>query len=439
MALRICEALMQNHEVVSLRSAADTGVGFAKLDVQTVLGAATSTEDLADAQVDDAEFLVACTDSDERNIVACLAARRMGVGKTICVLQGPGFLTLDEANEDLAQSLGIDRVVRPGAQLAREITRIMHVAGALDARQFADGRIVLFTFGAAEGAPITREPLKNLRLPKGALLVMVRRGGEMIVPHGGTRIEPGDRVMVMGEREAVDATAKLLRGERPEAKSAAIVGCGTVGLAIARELERAGWSLKLIEADRERCEFVANELTSMVLHGDGADMDLLEQERIGECSVVVSVTNNDEKNLLVSLLAKELGVPRIVTRADRLSNERMFEKVGVDVALSSSGAAVRSITQTIDPSHAEIRAELEHGAACIIELELPKGFPATRLLDLRPPEFAVVGAIARGNRTIVPGGQDEVCGGDQLLVFCRAINEEETHGFFLDQKSYRKR
>ncbi len=439
MALRICEALMHNHEVVSLRAAADASVGFANLDIHSVSGSATSTEDLADAQIDEAEFLVACTDSDERNIIACLAARRMGVARTICVLQGPGFLTLDEANEDLAQSLGIDQVVRPGAQLAQEITRVMRVPGALDARQFADGRIVLFTFAVAEGAAITREPLKSLRLPQGALLVMVRRGVEMIVPHGGTRIEPGDRVMVMGERAAVDSTAKLLRGERPESKTATIVGCGTVGMAIAREMESAGWSLKLIEANRDRCEFVANELTSMVLHGDGADIDLLSQERVGESSVVVSVTNNDEKNLLVSLLAKELGVSRIVTRADRAANERMFEKVGVDVALSSSGAAVRSITQAIDPSHAEIRAELEHGAACIIEIELPENFPATRLADLQPPQFAVVGSITRANRTVVPSGRDEVRGGDQLLVFCRAINEEETHEFFLNPRSYRKR
>lgn len=435
MALQICKGLMDGHEVVSLRAQSDTVVGFAKLDVQTLIGSATATEDLADAKVGEARVFVACTDSDERNIVACLAARRMGAAKTICVLQGPGFLTLDEANEDLAQSLGIDQVVRPGAQLAREIANIVLVPGALDARQFADGRIVLLTYAAEAGAPITRAPLKSLKVPRGALLVVVRRGDELIVPHGATRIEPGDRVVVMGREEAARSMASLLREAREEKRTAAIVGCGSVGMAIARTLEREGWSLRLIEADRERCEFAANELESLVLHGDGADIDLLEQERVGECSVVVSVTNNDEKNLLVSLLAKGLGVPRIITRADRPANERMFEKVGVDVALSSSGAAVRSILQSIDSSHAEIRAELEHGSACVIELTLPKSFPSTRLMDLRPPETAVVGSITRGNQVLIPRGSDELRSGDQLLVFCSAVNEEKTHEFFTDPKT----
>ncbi len=434
MALRIAEELMQGHQVVSLRSDNRDSVGFDKLDVESVIGAATSTDALRAARIQVCDVFVGCTDSDEQNIVACLAAKRLGAQRTICVLQSPGFLNVGEADRDLAESLGIDDVVRPGEQLAQEIVRIVTIPGALDARVFAEGQVALLRYAVEAGAPITLGPLKNLQLPRGVLLVMVRRGDDMIVPHGATRIEAGDKVVAMGQRSSINELTPLLRAKQQKHRlAAAIVGAGSVGLAIARGLEQAKWSVKLIEVDRNRCELVAAELQSMVLHGDGADLDLLEQERIGEMPVVVCVTNNDEKNLLVSLLTKELGVPRIVTRADRLHNERMFEKVGVDVVLSATGAAVRTIVQSIDTSHAEIRAELEHGSACVIELKLPDNFPEARLMDLTPPELAVVGSISRGRQLVIPRGLDTLRPGDQILVFCSTANEEETRQFFMER------
>ncbi len=431
-ALRVAEALMSDHQVVSLRSQALAPSRFDRLDVLTVHGEPTSPEALRAARVADTDVFVGSTDSDALNVVACLAARRLGARRTICVAQSPGFLEVRGEEHDLADSLGIDQVIRPGEQLAREIVRIVTVPQALDARVFADGRVVLLRYAVEEGAPITSAPLKKQRLPKGALLVMVRRGEKMIVPEGSTRIQAGDKVMAMGKPEAIEElTGSLLAHVVKQERLATIIGAGSVGLSIARGLERAKWSIKLLEVDAARCDAVASEVRGMVLHGDGADLELLEQEQIGESPVVICVTNNDEKNLLVSLLAKELGAQRIVTRADRLANERMFEKVGIDVVLSARGAAVRSIVHNIDSSHADIRAELEHGSACVMEIVLPGTFSATRLSDLRPPETAVVGSIQRGRHLVVPQGSDELHAGDQILVFCATDHEDETRAFFL--------
>src|SRR5690606_39268581 len=119
------------------------------------------------------------------------------------------------------------------------------------------------------------------------------------------------------------------------------------------------WQVKLIEIDKTRCEAISQTVPALVLHGDGADVELLEQERIGDSPVVITVTNSDEKNLLIALLVKQLGNPRIITRADRLSNERMFEKVGVDVVRSATGAAIRRILVQVDERESEIYGELE--------------------------------------------------------------------------------
>jgi trk system potassium uptake protein TrkA len=209
-----------------------------------------------------------------------------------------------------------------------------------------------------------------------------------------------------------------------------------VGEAVVRGLEEARWEVKLIESDKSRCEEVAGRLDSLVLNGDGADIDLLEQERIGESPVLVATTNNDEKNLLVSLLAKQLGVERIVTRADRLANERMFEKVGIDVVRSARGAAIRSVVRSVDQARSDIRAELEHGDACVIELKLPSEFPVSILREMKIPTLARVGSIIRGRRVIVPGGDDVLRAGDEVLVFCARADEERTRKFLLQPEKY---
>ena len=147
--------------------------------------------------------------------------------------------------------------------------------------------------------------------------------------------------------------------------------------------------------------------------------------------MLIAVTLSDEKNLLVSLLAKQLGVPRIITRASSPSNERLFEGVGVDVVRSATGAAVRSVLKDIVESRTELLAELEHGDAMVLELSLPADYPATPLFDLQVPEFVIVGSILREQTVIIPKGSDVVQGDDRILIFCTREYEEQARGFFL--------
>jgi trk system potassium uptake protein TrkA len=174
-------------------------------------------------------------------------------------------------------------------------------------------------------------------------------------------------------------------------------------------------------------------LKGLVLHGDGTDLDLLESERIGDDPVLLAVTSNDEKNLLVSLLAKNIGVPRIVTRVDQQSNERLFEKVGIDVVLSARGAAIQSVMDSVGHSKADLLAELEHGDAEVLELEVPPDVEPRPINALKSDIFAIIGAILREGRVIIPSGGDDVRAGDRLLVFCKQEHEQVVRDFFLNR------
>lgn len=431
-ALRLAEALMIDHEVSLICPEAARTMRVDRIDAGVVYGSITSSADLRRARTEAAELFVAASPVDEHNLLACVIGRRLGARRTTCFLHKLDFHVPREERLLLAESLGIDKVVVPAEQLTDEILRIVVIPGALDVEVFVGGHVQLLRHAIEEGSPLTRAALENVRLPQGVVLVMARRGESIFIPTGATRFRAGDKVTAMGTRAGIkDLLQHCLRGARhgPDERRATIVGGGSVGLAVARGLEDAGWSVRVLESDRKRCEEIAPLLQGLVLHGDGTDVDLLESERIGDDPILVAVTSNDEKNLLVSLLAKHLGVPRILTRVDLQSNERLFERVGIDVVLSARGAAIRTVLEGVGHTKADLLAELEHGDAEVIELEVPEDIEPTPLSALKADLFAIIGAILRRGRVIIPRGSDLVEGGDRLLVFCLREHDREVRDF----------
>jgi trk system potassium uptake protein TrkA len=435
-AFRLAESLMGAHEVVLV---CDEGVPPAKLDrldVRTVTGSISSPDALRTAGVHKADLFVACAAEDERNLVASIAAKRLGPGKTVCFLhRGEYVRPMDSREGSIAESFGIDIVVWPAERLASEILRIVETPGALDVEVFAGGQVLLLKYPVAQGSELDGKVLREAGVPKGVVLVGLRRGEGMVLPSGDTRFEAGDKVIAMGDRAGIRRLAARLSGEEAsfeEGGAVTIVGGGDVGQMVAAGLEEeGGYRIKLIENDRERCDQLARALrTTLVLCGDGTDLDLLESERVDASRVLVAVTNLDEKNLLVSLLGKQLGIPRIVTRADSTAHERLFERVGIDVTLSARGTAVAAVVNQVVGGRSELLAEVEHGDAMVMETTVPSGVPPTRLKDLRAPVFAIIGAILRGRKTIIPRGDDVIQGGDHLLVFSDRASEGAVRDFF---------
>jgi trk system potassium uptake protein TrkA len=189
--------------------------------------------------------------------------------------------------------------------------------------------------------------------------------------------------------------------------------------------------LRIIERDQARGEMLAARLeNALVLNGDGTDLALLESEDIGRSDVLISVIDNDEKNLLTSLLGRQLGVRRLITRVSKPANLRLFERVGVDVAISARGAAVASVLHQIEGGQASLLAVLEEGEGRILQLEVPPAYDSHTLKDLGLPRDSIVAAILRNERAIVPRGTDALRSGDRLIVFSTRAAADQVRTFF---------
>jgi trk system potassium uptake protein len=428
----LAQALSVRHEVLVIDYAPETADRFEKLDVEFIVGGGTSADVLHRAGIERADKFVACTGFDEVNIVACGMAHQLGSPETICFVSREDFLGLS-ARQDGLSRFGIDRVIWPEAQLADDIERIVLTPGAIDAEEFGDGAIRLVEYRLGAGSPLTARPLAELDLPYGALIVAVRRGDTFFIPRGDARLVPGDKPIVMGTRTAMaDLQRRVMPAEHSRRQTVTIVGGGDVGLRLAEKLDAGpGLELRVIEHSRPRGEMLAARLrNALVLQGDGTDLALLEAEDIGRSDVMVSVIDNDERNLLASLLGRQLGVRRVITRVSKPANLRLFERVGVDVAISARGAAVASVLHHVEGGQARLLAVLEEGEGRILEIQVPPRHHQHALRDLQLPRDSIVAAILRGSGAIVPRGTDRLRSGDRVLVFCTRDAADHIRTFF---------
>jgi trk system potassium uptake protein TrkA len=432
----LARALAADHDIFVVDHSADVGERFSALDVEFVRGSATSADVLRRARVEGADLLIACTGLDEVNLVACAIANRFKVPRTICFVSREDFLSPEGSADSLREHFGIERVVWPEAQLAEEIERIIAAPAAIDAEVFAGGRIRLLEYRLQPGSPLTAGPVSSLRVPHRALIVAVKHKEAFEIPRGDTRLAAEDKIIVMGTPEALDEFEPQIH-PTSEDRSArrqlvTIIGGGDVGFRLAQRLETVrDVELRIFEKDKERGELLASSLRrALVLNGDGTDLELLESEEIGRSDVLVSVIDNDERNLLASLLGRQLGVRKIITRVSRPANLRLFERVGIDVALSARGAAVTSVVHQIQGGRARLLAVLEEGQATIVELVVPAGYRPRALMELDAPPQSIVGAILRGTEVIIPRGADQIRPHDRLLVFATSDSVPLIRDFF---------
>ena len=300
-----------------------------------------------------------------------------------------------------------------------------------DVENFANGRARLLEYKIAENSPLVNKMVKHCEFPKDTLIVGITRGEELFIPSGETTLFQEDKVIFMGLSHSLDILAGKFFHEKEFVKNVAIIGGGNVGLKLAKSLEDLKLNIKIIERDEERCEFLAEELNnSLIIRGDGTDLELLSEEDIGDCDVVVSVTNNDEKNLLCSLLVKQMGVKRVISRVSKIANASLFEKVGVDIAISSKNASLNEIKSSLCGTNIGILATVEQGKGEVLRILLPEDFSSIKIMDLKLPAKAIVGVIQRRNRIIIPNGTSQIMSGDNLIIFTTCENAPVVREYF---------
>ena len=420
----LAKSLEKKHDVFVVDPDPLLADRFADLDVEFVIGRGTNPDVIQNAGADKCDLLIAATRYDEVNIVACSLGSQLGSSRTICFVTKEDFLHAPGGPNYLRQHFGIDQVVWPEAQLAAAIERIIMAPGAVDADKFADGRIQLLEFRLDGASSFVNQLVSDLTLPSGIVIAAIKHEKSTLIPKGNSMLSEGDKVVLIGTPQGMEefrAQGSMIPSDQ-SSQLVTIIGGGDVGFRLAQQLDSIG-NIKLcvIENDSARCEMLAGSLVdALVLNGDGTDIELLEAEDIGHSDVLVSVMDNDESNLLASLLGRQLGVRRLITRVSKPSNHRLFELVGIDVALSAHGAAVTSVVHQIDGGHANLLAvlEVDEGQVRVVELTVPNDFITTPIKTLKLPEESMIATLLHEDTVIVPHGDDRIQSGDHVLVCC---------------------
>ncbi len=429
----IAAKLYEDHDIIVIDDGIDSNNEIQKLDIEYVQGSGSNIAILESIGIKDADIFIACSDNDEANIVACLTVTNMTKLKTVC------FVSKKENVESLSlvrgskyqRELMIDYIIWPEELMTQEIFRIITVPNAIDVENFANGKARLLEYRVIEGTKFINKKIKDCSFPDETLIVGITRDNTLFIPNGDMELLLNDKVIFMGSSYSLDILANKFFQDKNDVKQVTIIGGGNVGLMLAQNLEKVNMKIKIIEYDYDRCvELTENLKNTLVINGDGANYGLLEEERVGESDVVVSVTNNDEKNLLCSLLAKQMGVPKVITRVSKNANANIFEKVGIDVAISQDAAAIDDIENHLIKTEVEILATVERGQGKVLEVSIPFDFKTDMIMNLKLPCKAVIAIIQRRNRIIIPRGTTQIMPFDNIIVFTTQQNADSILNYF---------
>ena len=426
----IAAELYTSNDITVIDDEHNKSDAFNKLDVGFIAGNGSNINTLKAANIDDADVFIACSGFDEANIVSCLTVSRLSRAKTVCFVSKPEYIESLNLVKNTRYEM-IDYVIWPEELLTQEIFRIITVPQAVDVENFAGGRARLLEYRIKEDSVLLNKKLRDCKFAEHTLVVGITRDSSLFIPDGETEFKLNDKVIFMGSSTSLDILARDIFQSTSKVKTAAIIGGGSVGLMLAQNLEKINIKTKIIEMDYKRCEYLTEQLKkTLVLYGDGTNIELLEQEDFGDSDVVISVTNNDEKNLLCSLLTKQIGAKKVITRVSKSANIHLFEKVGIDVAISPKEASITEIRKNLIETDIDILATVEGGQGRIIETLVPEKFNEITLSQLQLPSRAVIAIIQRGLSVIIPNGMTKLRGGDSLLIFTREENSQKIIDFF---------
>ncbi|MFP4588227.1 MAG: Trk system potassium transporter TrkA [Desulfohalobiaceae bacterium] len=392
-----------------------------KLDVETVQGPGSSPRILEEAGVKKADLLLAVTDSDEINLIACtfsniLASELIKVAR----IRNPEYT---EYQEVLAKDLlHIDVVINPEQEVVASIERLMSAPGAAEISEFTDVEVNLAGVWIHEGNRLVGLDLAKARQRLGEanfIVAAIFRREKVIIPSGADTIQAGDLVYFVCAKKDLQQVLKTFGSRAWQQHDVLIIGGGNIGYKLARELEpRKELQVKLLERDRGRCEFLAQNLDrAIVLNGNGTDQDLLQQENIGEMDVVLTLTGDEENNILCSLLAKSMGAKMTITRIDKNAYLPLMQTIGLEHTVSPRLSAANSILRYV--RHGTVLSSIsiqDKAEALEVEVGQDSMLANKKLKEVPFPKGTIVLGIISSQEVIIPTGNSLIRSGDKLVI-----------------------
>ncbi|APX88598.1 Trk system potassium transport protein TrkA [Brevirhabdus pacifica] len=408
-----------------VRRATDT------LDVQGIAGFASYPEVLDRAGARDADMIIAATHSDEVNMVTCQVAHSVfAITRKIARLRSQSYLTAIYSDLYRREHMPIDVVISPEREVAEAALRRLNAPAAFDTESFLEGDAQLLGILLEENCPVVNTPLKQLSelfSTLRAIVVGIRRKGNLFAPEPGDQLFPGDQIYLIAHVEDVSRTLEIFGKSSRKQERVVIVGGGNVGLSVARSLETQTdrVRVKVIERNRASAERAADELErTIVLNGDGLDRELLEEANISRADAILAVTDDDKTNLLAAVRAKAAGCPMAIVLINDPTLVPLLEPMNIDAYINPRSTTVSSILKHI--RHGRVRAIYSIGdaEAEVIEAQVLSTSPiAGRMIrEIDFPEGALVGAVRKGDKVIRPTATTKIEEGDIIVLF--ALTED---------------
>ena len=409
-----------DHDTERLRKISET------LDVQTFIGFASYPDVLERAGTEDADMLIAVTLSDEINMVACQVAHTLfDVPTKIARVRHNAYLEPSWQHLFSRDHMPIDVIISPEKEVVAAINRLLEAPGSIDVIGFADGKVSLVGMRLNQECPILNTPLRQLTelFPDlNITIVYIVRDETPIFPREMDQLLLNDEVYFVVDSQHLSRARSVFGHEEQTAERVVIIGGGNIGfqLALALEEREPAVNVKLIEANKERAELIADQLSkTIVIAGDALESEILEEASVPSAETVIAVSDDDEVNILASVLAKKHGCARAVSLINETTYAPLISPLGIDSAISPRDITVSRILEHVRRGRIHSVHTLQGGEAEVIEADAIEsaavvGVP---LKDARLPNGVLVGAIVRNGTVIIPRGETEIAKGDRLIIF----------------------
>lgn len=404
-----------------------------KCDLMTMHGSATSFGLLKDANIQKADLFIAVTESENTNITAALFGKKLGAKRTIARIDNPEYMKFNY--KEIFTSLGIDYLIYPEMIAANEVVGLLHQTGMADLVDFSRGKLTMYVIKLEENAPIVGKTLLESTSKGGDLefrAVAITRDTQTIIPRGDDRFEVNDHVYVITNQAGLEVLLKYSGKEQYDIHNIMILGGSRIGKRTAKMLGKAH-NVKLIETNKEKAYELSNFLeNTLVIHGDGSNMDLLTQEGIQKMDAFIAVTGNSETNILSCTLAKQMGVKKTIAEVENMDYIKLAENMGIDTIINKkliTAGRIFRFTNSYDVSSIRCLTGTE---AEVMEFIVKPDAKVTRgaLKDINFPEDAIVGGIIRGKTSFIAQGETEIKAQDKVVVFALPSAIKKMNKFF---------
>ncbi|WP_338031060.1 Trk system potassium transporter TrkA [Desulfovibrio ferrophilus] len=389
------------------------------IDVQIIEGSGSVPGILQSAGIDEADVLLAVTDSDEINIIACTFASALAPDIVkLARIRNDEYVNVGE--HSVKTLLNIDKTINPDVEVVKAIEQAVTVPQASEIIDFSGGRVKLVGYRIGESSVVGRKLIHLPELMQGlsVIIAAIVRGEKLIIPSGEDVIEQDDLVYFVCMEDRVHDIMASLGSKAEPVKSLLIIGGGDIGFRLAQRLERS-YHVRLVENDADRCQWLAQSLNrAIVLHGDGRDQDLLQEENVKDMDMVVSLTGDEETNILTSLLAKSLGAKRAVTRINKFAYFPLVRAIGIENIVSPRQSAVNSILQYMRKGMVISAASIRGDEAEALEAIVPEhsDLVGKAIKDLKLPKGALILTIQRAGEIVFPSGDAVIEPGDRIVI-----------------------